>query len=410
MSSERYDICIAIDTTGSMSPCIRKVQMNVKKMVGDLFNKIPGLRISIVAFQDYNDDYMWKAIDFTSENELLINFMENLRNIEGEVGPGSWYSNGETMQECYEYMLRKVQDLNWYSDSFRALVVVGDATPHSKEVALYHDDWLVELDKIKHKGINIYSVQAMNWGNIRAIKDFFRKMAIDTNGYHLYMDQMSMIIEMLTAVAFKQMGVERLQTYEDELRTRNNGMTVSMRQMFDVMLQRRTIDEIDEENRNTYDYSHISSNTTTTNNSSSSVPRISSRRKKDLTEGLQNLDESQFVLKPCAPGRFQVFDVNENVDIKQFADDNHLIFEKGKGFYEFKKPELIQKSKEIILQEKSTGFFFEGNKSRKMLNLIDYDEKKRIKPTDFDQYRIFVQSTSYNRKLDADSKFLYDSI
>jgi hypothetical protein len=47
----------------------------------DLFEKIPGVRISIGAFQDYNDDYMWKSQDFTVEQESLISFMENLKKI-----------------------------------------------------------------------------------------------------------------------------------------------------------------------------------------------------------------------------------------------------------------------------------------------------------------------------------------
>ena len=68
------------------------------------------------------------------------------------------------------------------------------------------------------------------------------------------------------------------------------------------------------------------------------------------------------------------------------------------------------KNKEIVLREKSTGDFFEGNMCRKMLNLITYDEKKRIKPTDFPQYDVFIQSTSLNRKLMGNSLFLYDTM
>jgi hypothetical protein len=105
-----------------------------------------------------------------------------------------------------------------------------------------------------------------------------------------------------------------------------------------------------------------------------------------------------------------VLAVPNDEDIMTFSANNGLTFQRGKGFYHFTKPELIQKNKEIVLREKSTGDFFEGNMCRKMLNLITYDENKRIKPTDFPQYDIFIQSTSLNRKLIGGSQFLYDTM
>ncbi len=405
MSSNKYDIAIGFDTTGSMSPCISRVKNNIKSIVKDLFEKIPGVRISLFAFQDYNDDYMWKAIDFTVEQDQLIYFIENLNKVEGIEGPPGWSSRGEGIEECYEYALYKVQELNWYSDSMRALIMVGDAPPHSKQIALDNRDWEEELQKVKAKGINIYSVLCNNWGNRKNIKDFFRRIAVETNGYNLYLEQFSHIIEMMMAICFKMMGQERLETYENELRVKNQGMNTNMRQMFDVLLGRQTIEQIDEHNRNTYHYVQDTESTTSTT-STATAKRGSRKKDIDYTK----LTEADFQKKPCAPSRFQVLDVSADIDIKQFASDNGLVFSVGKGFYEFNKPELIQKGKEIILQEKATGNFFEGLYARKLLNLIDYDEKKRVKPSDFAEYNIFVQSTSANRKLIEGTKFLYDQI
>ena len=36
------------------------------------------------------------------------------------------------------------------------------------------------------------------------------------------------------------------------------------------------------------------------------------------------------------------------------------------------------------------------------------DPKKKIKPSSLDKYRVFVQSTSYNRVLVPDTGFLYE--
>lgn len=408
MASNRYDIAICLDSTGSMSPLLRHLINNIKKVVKELFEKIPGVRISIAAFQDYNDDYMWKAIDFTVEQESLIHFLENLKSVPGIEGPPGWSSRGEHKEECIEYAFYEIQKLNWLSDSSRSLIFVSDTLPHSPQVALNGRDWRVELNGIKSKGINIYSVQAMNWGNDKKIKDFFRHMAVETNGYHLYIDQFAYIIEMMTAICFKQMGAERLETYQNELRVKNNGLTTSMRQMFDVLLGKATVEQIDEENEQLYDYgpSTSSSSGGGAGAGTSSSSRGSRKTKIDYTQ----VDQSQMVIKPSHPARFQVLEVTADMDIKTFADVNGVPFVKGKFFYQFNKPELIQNGKEIILREKTTGNFFEGLGARKMLNLLEYDDSKKIKPTDFPQYDVFIQSTSANRKMTKDSKALYDAM
>jgi hypothetical protein len=402
--SSKYDIAIVLDTSGSMSGILHKLKNNIKSIVKDFFEKIPGVRISLGFFQDYNDDYVWKGHDFTVEQESLINFMENLNKIEGIEGPPGWSSRGETYQECIEDAFYRVHQLNWLSDSSRSLIFISDTIPHSPQVALNGRNWEEELQKIKARGINIYSVFCNNWQNKKHIKDFYRRIANETNGYNLYLEQFANIIEILMAICFKQMSQERLETYENELRVKNQGMNTNMRQMFDVLLGRQTIEQIDEYNNNTY---HYVQDTESTSSTTTTTAKRGSRKKDiDYTK----LTEADFQKKPCAPSRFQVLDVASDIDIKQFASDNGLVFSVGKGFYEFNKPELIQKGKEIILQEKATGNFFEGLYARKLLNLIDYDEKKRVKPSDFAEYNIFVQSTSANRKLIEGTKFLYDQI
>ncbi len=412
MASNRYDIAIVADSTGSMAPLLKHLINNIKKVVKELFEKIPGVRISIAAFQDYNDDYMWKAVDFTVEQESLIHFLENLKSVPGIEGPPGWSSRGEGKEECIEYAFYEVQKLNWLSDSSRSLIFVSDTLPHTPKIALDGRDWKVELNGIKSKGINIYSVQAMSWGNDKKIKDFFRHIAMETNGYHLYIDQFAHIIELMTAICFKQMGAERLETYQNELRVKNNGMTTSMRQMFDVLLGKATVEEIDEENHQLYGTSSSSSESTSSAgagaSSSSRVSSSSGSRKKKID--YTQVDQSQLVIKPSHPARFQVLNVTNDMDIKAFADANGVPFVKGKFFYQFNKPELIQNGKEIILREKTTGHFYEGLGARKMLNLIEYDDSKKIKPTDFPEYDVFIQSTSANRKMTKDALALYDAM
>jgi hypothetical protein len=403
-NDKKFDICFAFDTTGSMSGCISQVKQNIQTIVKDLFKNIPNVRISLVAFEDYNFSYIWKAIDFTNDEGALIHFMTHLHEAHCIRGADIGFTNridGEGMEECYEYVLHKVPSLNWSSESMRSLIIIGDAPPHSKEKSYQNLDWRVELGKVRDKGINIYSVHCLSWGNNPKVKEFFKTIAKETNGYHLYLDQFTMIPSMMMAICYKQMGSDRLENYQNELKVSGSGVTHGMRQVFDIMLGKKSTEEVEAENEARFDYQ---AHKRSSSHSSGKVGR------KATSTGLENLAETEFVLKPSPPSRFQVLNVSNDEDIMTFSANNGLTFERGKGFYHFTKPELIQKNKEIVLREKSSGDFFEGNMCRKMLNLITYDETKRIKPTDFPQYDIFIQSTSLNRKLMGGSKFLYDTM
>lgn len=272
--------------------------------------------------------------------------------------------------------------------------MIGDAIPH--ESNKYNIEWKKEVKDLKNRGINIYSIQCLNDGDNRA-KKFWRYMAEETNGLHLYLDQFNYIVDIMLAVCLHRFQGGDLENYENELNNKYGGMSKSMRQTFNIMLGRQTIDEIDTENNKTYSWSRPSKAT------------VTRKSRKPTIDYTTLSDEELDKIMPCAPSRFQVIDVDTDRDIQSFSTENDLTFRPGTGFYQFSKPELIQKSKEIILQEKSTGLFFEGMKARKMLNLIDYDDKKRIKCTEFPDYNIFIQSTSYTRILKSGTKFLYDT-
>ena len=98
-------------------------------------------------------------------------------------------------------------------------------------------------------------------------------------------------------------------------------------------------------------------------------------------------------------------DVDERGDIRTFVEKNDLSFKTGRGFYEFTKPEKISDKKEVVLVDKESGDMFTGPEACAM---IGAGGDSRIKPTSFDKWRVFVQSTSYNRVLISDTGFLYE--
>lgn len=101
----------------------------------------------------------------------------------------------------------------------------------------------------------------------------------------------------------------------------------------------------------------------------------------------------------------QILDVDERFDIRTFVEKNDLSFKTGRGFYEFTKPEKVSDKKEVVLVDKVSGDMFTGPEACEM---IGAGGTARIKPTSFDKWRVFVQSTSYNRVLMPGTGFLYE--
>lgn len=67
----------------------------------------------------------------------------------------------------------------------------------------------------------------------------------------------------------------------------------------------------------------------------------------------------------------------------------------------------MQGYKEIVLMHRATGDLFAGEAARDMLGL-PHGVTARIRPAHLDEYRVFVQSTSANRKLLGNTCFLYE--
>lgn len=95
--------------------------------------------------------------------------------------------------------------------------------------------------------------------------------------------------------------------------------------------------------------------------------------------------------------------------------DNVLPFERGSGYYQLTKSELIQQNKEVLAMDISSGQVFKSPDWRIFLNLPVQGgqcwqptgrQDVRIDPKVHPNYTFFVQSTSHNRKLVVGTKFL----
>lgn len=95
--------------------------------------------------------------------------------------------------------------------------MIGDASPHPPSFRLNTQkiDWREETKKLYNEmGVRIYSVQCLGYA---PSSTFYRQLAELTCGWHLKLDQFSSIVDCLTAICYREQGVEQLVAFEEEV-------------------------------------------------------------------------------------------------------------------------------------------------------------------------------------------------
>jgi hypothetical protein len=362
MSSEPIDLLIAIDTTGSMYPCLTQVRQLVSSTVDRLFRDIPNIRVGMLAHGDYCDaPRTITRLALSNDRRGIVDFVRT-------VPP----TDGGDFAECYEFVLHEARGLNWAAGSQKAMVMIGDAIPHNayEMQNVKNLDWRNELKLLLQAGVHVHAVQALNR---RVATPFWEEVAKTTGGHHLKLEQFSYVTEMLIALAYhqadKQAGQERwVPQYEQEIE-KSGRMTRALAEVFDSIQSRK-------------------------GNKARRKQYQKTSREKGLT--------------PVQPGRFQALDVYMDGDIRSFVEDRGLQFRAGRGFYELTKSVQVQDHKEVILENRATGDMYTGRDARSLLGLPaegTVSISSRVVPSEF---RAYIQSTSFNRKLLRGTRFLYE--
>ncbi|RUS29823.1 hypothetical protein BC938DRAFT_480187 [Jimgerdemannia flammicorona] len=397
-ANEEIEIVFSFDTTVSMYPCLSTVRGllkdTLKRLTGlyaiflfepanashlassylphfTFSDQIPNIRIGIIAHGDYyaeSTTYLIKASNdyrfcTSASIDKLCDFVSNVAPTCG----GDW-------AECYELALHHAATrFDWSPTANKSLVVIGDAVPHEpgqvpfmptgKQAKPTTIDWRVEAANLKKKGVRVYAVQCLDQ---RRSDAFYRDLALATSGFHLHLHQFSSIADFLVAICYKEFSASTGDTthlvgFETEVRSAGR-MFRNLCDLFNRLL--------------------------------------------DKPESKTNPTSKG--LEAVSPSRFQVLTVDKDMPIKQFVMQRGLVFKTGKGFYEFTKPETVSNKKEIVLMDKKTGDFYTGwNVARKLAGVVPGMTQKQ-KPKGLDDYRVFVQSTSYNRKLIGGTGFLFE--
>lgn len=111
-----------------------------------------------------------------------------------------------------------------------------------------------------------------------------------------------------------------------------------------------------------------------------------------------SLKRDEYTVIPVAKGE-------TNLTIREWinAQPGHT-FQLGKAYYQITKRENIQPQKALALQNIHSGRIYTGPQVRELLGLDA--THIRVEPQDNPEYRIFVQSTSVNRKLVPETRVL----
>lgn len=361
---DNIDLVFSFDTTGSMYRCLDEVREVVDETARRLFRDIPEIRIGMIAHGDYCDGpRMLKDLQLTTDVNAVSRFAKN--------APAT---NGGDFPECYEYVLNHARTFNWSAGRTKALVMIGDATPHGPHERQNTKslDWRNELRLLIEAGISVHAVQCMNWG--AASDKFWGEMARTTGGHHLRLSQFRNIVDLIVALAYHQAdqhhGTEqRVDNYEQEV-DEHGRMTRELAAIFDKLKGRR--------------------------GKGKKAARFTATKRE---RGLRAVD-------PC---RFQIMHVKCDATIRDFVERRRLRFEAGRGFYELTKAVTVQPHKEVILENRETGEMYTGVEARKALGLPTTGNVRVNRGAVPLEFRAFVQSTSYNRKLLGGTAFLYET-
>lgn len=385
------DIVMSFDTTGSMYSVLATVRRDMQKVAKELFKQFEGdLRIAVIAHGDYCDagrTYVIRALDFTENVDDICTFIKETD-----------ATSGGDADECYELVLNTVRTkLSWNGGSQKIFMMIGDSNPHGVHYADNKEgiDWKNESKLLKDMGIKVYAVHALS--KVRSYsRAFYQKVANITEGCYLTLDNFSEVLELVNATCYQQQGTEEFKKYVEVIKS-DKKLTRTLAENFD----RLSGDFVE---LSDYDLG----------DEDSDEKRGHKARAKAHTGTLSSTFKGIDGLSAVPAGRFQVIEVDTTSPLKNFIENNGLKFKTGRAFYELKKTEEVQQYKEVILQDKESGDFYCGNDVREKLGLLkqclrseEYGIEK-IKPKKEDEYIVFIQSTSYNRKISEGTKLLYE--
>lgn len=98
---------------------------------------------------------------------------------------------------------------------------------------------------------------------------------------------------------------------------------------------------------------------------------------------------------------------HDGAEIAGFVESKGHRYVPGIAFYELMKPEVVQDHKAVLLLDKRTKLVYGGAEAKKLLGITGGPGVNvRVKPGNHANFKVFVQSTSTNRKLSRGTELM----
>jgi hypothetical protein len=121
----KFDLLLAIDTTGSMGDEISYLKSELRAILADIRRSHPGLdiRLGLVAYRDQGDIYVTRTYPFTANLEAM---QSSLR--------AQYADGGGDYPEAMDLALARAVAQDWRPDAVKSLLLVADAPPHDENI------------------------------------------------------------------------------------------------------------------------------------------------------------------------------------------------------------------------------------------------------------------------------------
>ena len=256
-TSRKVEIVFSFDTTGSMAPCLDQVRSKLTETVTRLLTDIPGIKIGIIAHGDYcdqNSTYVIRKCRLTNNVTKLNDFVKSV----GATGGGD-------APEAYELALREARKkIKWSPDATKALVMIGDETPHPPSFTNLKINWFEELDYLAEMDVKVYGVRALNCDH--AIP-FYEEMAERTGALSINFNNFHLIVNMFLAICYRESSLDRLKKFEKELKKKNQ-MDKELQCIFDTLkkpnIEKKAYDYVDDDDADDKNDNNDNNDTTST--------------------------------------------------------------------------------------------------------------------------------------------------
>lgn len=186
------DVVFVIDSTSSMARFLTEAKLTVTGLISDLFDAIPNIRMSVVAYRDSTDDYLLKTVELNSDRYQTLYFIENLKADGG----------GDPDEAIFEGLNRAISHLSWRPQARKVVILIGDSGYKR------NDETKIDrlLKRFKHDGgvlnaIYVGDVDPDTYTE-QVVLEKFRRMATITGGECILLSEYDRLVRILIRVSF----------------------------------------------------------------------------------------------------------------------------------------------------------------------------------------------------------------